>query len=190
MYDLILKNISKHITLTETEKKLFTSFLTVKKLRKRQYLLQAGDVCKVESFVNKGLLRAFSADDQGAERIVMFAPEDWWVSDLYSLLSETPSTLHIEALEDSEVICIEKSNLEKIYTEIPKFERFMRIAFQNAFVSQQRRIISAMSQTAEERYLAFIEKYPAIQQRVPQVMIASYLGVTPETLSRIRRTVR
>src|ERR1043165_4633082 len=148
MYEQILTNISKHITLTEGEKSAITSFLIVKKLRKHQYLLQAGDVCRFETFVNKGLLRAYNVDEQGTERIFMFAPEDWWISDLYSLLTETPSTLHIDALEDTEVICIEKPNLEKLYTQVPKFERFMRIAFQNAFVAQQRRILGAISQTA------------------------------------------
>ncbi|HWA34527.1 MAG TPA: Crp/Fnr family transcriptional regulator [Cyclobacteriaceae bacterium] len=190
MYEEILTNIAKHIALSDAEKSIFTSFLTVKKLRKHQYLLQAGDVCRFETFVNKGLLRAYNVDEDGTERIIMFAPEDWWISDLYSLLTETPSTLHIDALEDTEVACIEKPNLEKLYTEVPKFERFMRIAFQNAFVSQQRRILGAISQTAEERYLSFVEKYPALQQRIPQVQIASYLGITPETLSRVRKGIR
>ncbi len=190
MYEQILTNISKHITLTEGEKSVFTALLAIRKLRKNQYLLQAGDVCRVETFVNSGLLRAYNADENGTERIIMFAPEDWWISDLYSLLTETPSTLHIDALEDIEVVCIEKPNLEKLYAQLPKFERFMRIAFQNAFVSQQRRILGAISQSAEERYLSFIQKYPALQQRVPQVQIASYLGITPETLSRVRRGIR
>ncbi len=189
MYDLLLKNISRHIALSDAERDILFSFLTVRKLRKHQYLLQAGDVCRFETFVTKGLLRAYNVDDQGTERIIMFAPEDWWISDLYSLLTDTPSTLHIDALEDTEVVCIEKPNLEKLYTQVPKFERFMRIAFQNAFVSQQRRILGAISQTAEERYLSFIQKYPALQQRVPQVQIASYLGITPETLSRVRKSI-
>src|SRR4051812_34169153 len=190
MHELLLKNICKHITLSDDEKSTLTSFLFIKKLRKHQYHLQAGDVCRIETFVNKGLLRAYTVDENGTERIAMFAPEDWWISDLYSLLTDTPSTLNIDALEDSELVCIEKSNLEKLYLEVPKFERFMRIAFQNAFVSQQRRILGSISQTAEERYLAFIQKYPALQQRIPQVQIASFLGITPETLSRVRKAIR
>ena len=187
MFDLILKNISKHIKLTDKEIAFFTSVVISKKLRKRQYLLQAGDICRYEHFVTKGLLRAYNIDPDGNERIVMFAPEDWWISDLYSLLTETPSTLHIEALEDSEILCIEKPNLEKLYIGIPKFERFMRISFQNAFVSQQQRILSSISQSAEDRYASFISKYPALTQRIPQIQVASYLGITPETLSRIRK---
>jgi CRP-like cAMP-binding protein len=187
MFDLIFRNISKHIQLSEKEIGLFRSFLIVKKLRKKQYLLQAGDVCQFEHFVSSGLLRAYTLDALGAERVIMFAPEDWWLSDLYSLLTNTPSTLNIDALEDSEVVCIEKSNLENLYREVPKFERFMRISFQNAFVSQQQRILQSISQPAEDRYVAFIKKYPALQQRVPQLQIASYLGITPETLSRVRK---
>jgi CRP-like cAMP-binding protein len=190
MHELLLKNISKHIALSEGEKATLGSLLVIRKLRKHQYLLQAGDVCRMETFVTKGLLRAYTVDEQGTERIVIFAPEDWWISDLYSLLTETPSTMHIDALEDTELVCIEKPNLEKLYTEIPKFERFMRIAFQNAFVAQQRRILGSISQTAEDRYLSFIQKYPTLQQRITQVQIASYLGITPETLSRVRKTIR
>jgi CRP-like cAMP-binding protein len=190
MHDLILKNISRHISLSESEKSLFASFLTIRTLRKRQYLLQAGDICRFETFVTRGLLRAYTVDDTGVERVAMFASEDWWISDLYSLLTDTPSTMHIDALEDSELVCISKPDLDKIYAQVPKFERFMRIAFQNAFVAQQRRILASISQSAEERYLSFIEKYPALQQRIPQVQIASYLGIAPETLSRVRKTIR
>ncbi|HEV8511806.1 MAG TPA: Crp/Fnr family transcriptional regulator [Cyclobacteriaceae bacterium] len=127
MFDPILKNISRHIHLTDEEIKRFTSALKVKNLRKRQYLLQAGDVCRFENFVSKGLLRAYTIDDKGAEHILMLASEDWWISDLFSFLSDTPSAMHIDALEDSEIISIEKPDLEKLYIEIPKLERLMRL---------------------------------------------------------------
>jgi CRP-like cAMP-binding protein len=187
MTDLILKNVSQHISLTEEESKLFTSLLSIKRLRKRQYLLQAGDVCPTENFVACGLLRAYTVDEQNNEHVLMFAMEDWWISDLYSFLTNQPSSMNIEAMEDSEVICIEKQALESLYQQVPKFERLMRILFQNAFVAQQQRILSSISQTTEERYSAFIKKYPLLEQRVPQTQIASYLGMTPETLSRIRK---
>ena len=187
MFDPILNNISRHIHLTDEETKRFTSALKVKNLRKRQYLLQAGDVCRFENFVSKGLLRAYTIDDKGAEHTLMLASEDWWISDLFSFLSDTPSAMHIDALEDSEIISIEKPDLEKLYIEIPKLERLMRILFQKAFMAQQQRILASISQSAEERYTSFVKKYPSLEQRIPQTQIASYLGITPETLSRVRK---
>jgi CRP-like cAMP-binding protein len=187
MYDLILSNVTRHIQLTEGEKQFFVSLLKHRRLRKRQYLLQAGDVARHESFVIKGLLRAYTVDDKGQEHIAMFAMEDWWTSDLYSFLTETPATQNIDALEDSEVLSIEKPDLQRLYTEVPKFERFFRIMLQNAFVATQKRVIASISQSAEDQYLAFIKKYPSLEQRIPQHQIASFLGITPETISRIRR---
>jgi len=187
MFESILKNISRHIQLTESETAQFTAVLKIKNIRKRQYLLQAGDVCRFENFVSKGLLRAYTIDDKGAEHIIMLALEDWWISDLFSFLSDTPSNMHIDALEDSEIISIEKPDLERLYNEIPKLERLMRILFQKAFVAQQQRILASISQSAEERYTSFVKKYPSLEQRIPQTQIASYLGITPETLSRVRK---
>jgi CRP-like cAMP-binding protein len=186
MHNLILANISRHIQLTEEEAKFFTSLLKHRKLRKKQYLLQAGDISRYENFVIKGLLRAYTVDNKGQEHIAMFAMEDWWISDLYSFLTNTPATQHIDALEDCEVLSIEKSDLEKLYQQVPKFDRFFRIVLQNAFISSQRRILASISQSAEEQYLAFIKKYPSLEQRIPQHQIASFLGITPETISRIR----
>jgi CRP-like cAMP-binding protein len=186
-YELILKNISRHISLSPAEEKYFLTLLKPRTLRKRQYLLQAGDVCRYESFVTKGCFSAYTVDANGAEHIAMFAIEDWWISDLYSFLTGTPATQHVEALEESEVLQIEKNDLEKLYVEIPKFDRFMRILLQNAFVANQQRILASISQTAEEQYLGFIKKYPTLEQRIAQHQVASYLGITPETISRIRK---
>ncbi len=187
MYDVILKNISRHIQLLPEEEKLFISFLKQRKLKKKQYLQQAGEICRFENFVTKGLLRAYTVDDKGQEHIAMFAMEDWWISDLLSFLTNTPATQHIDALEDSEVLSIEKSDLEKLYSAVPKLERLFRVLLQNAFVSSQQRILGSISQSAEEQYLAFIGKYPSLEQRIPQIQIASFLGITPETISRIRK---
>jgi CRP-like cAMP-binding protein len=187
MYELILSSVSKYIQLTPEEVKFFTSLLRPKKIRKRQYLLQAGDISIFENFVNKGCLRAYTVDEQGQEHIAMFGIEGWWISDMYSFLTNTPATQNIDALEDSEVLSIEKSDLEKLYDHVPKFNRFFLKLLQNAFVAHQRRILAANSQTAEEQYLEFITRYPSLEQRVPQHQIASYLGMSPETISRIRR---
>ena len=187
MYDLIFQNISRHIDLTDEEKKYFIALLKPRKIRKKQCLLQAGEVSRFENFVTKGLLRAYTVDAKGHEHIAMFAMEGWWISDLYSFLTETPATQYIDALEDSEVLSIEKTDLEKLYIAVPKFDRLFRKLLQNAFVANQQRILAGISQTAEEQYLAFIKKYPTLEQRVPQHQIASFLGITPETISRIRR---
>ncbi|MCI0751390.1 MAG: Crp/Fnr family transcriptional regulator [Flammeovirgaceae bacterium] len=187
MYDLLFSNISKHIILDEREAAIVQSLFKPRVLRKRQYLLQAGDISRFENFVTKGLLRAYTVDRDGDEHIAMFAMEGWWISDMFSFLTETPATQHIDALEDSEVLHIEKPDLEKLYREVPKFDRFFRILLQNAFVANQQRVIASISETAEEQYLNFIRKYPTLEQRIPHHQIASYLGITPETISRIRK---
>jgi CRP-like cAMP-binding protein len=188
MYDLILTNVARHVQLTAREQEIFTGFLKSRKLRKKQYLLQAGDENHYENFVTKGLLRAYTIDEKGHEHIAMFGMEGWWISDLYSFLTNTPATQNIDALEESTVLSIEKKHLETLYQEVPKFDRFFRILLQNAFVANQQRILASISQTAEEQYLNFIKKYPGLEQRIPQHQIASYLGIAPETISRIRRS--
>jgi CRP-like cAMP-binding protein len=186
-YDAFLKYLTRFIQLTSEEVERLKPFLRHRNLRKRQYLLQAGDPCLNENFVIKGCLRAYEIDSSGVEHIAQFAIENWWISDLYSFLTHEPATLNIDALEDSEIVSIEKNDLERLYLEIPKLDRLFRILFQNAFVAHQRRILTKNSQTAEEQYLDFIGKYPNLEQRVPQHQIASYLGLTPETISRIRK---
>ncbi len=190
MYDLILANVGRHVALTEGERDFFISLLKHRTFRKRQYILQAGDVARYDNFVIRGLLRAYTVDANGEEHVAMFGMEDWWISDLYSFLTETPATQNIDALEDTEILSIEKSDLERLYREVPKFERFFRIMLQNAFIAHQKRIITNISQTAEERYLGFINRFPDLEQRIPQHQIASFLGIAPETISRIRRARR
>jgi CRP-like cAMP-binding protein len=150
-------------------------------------LLQQGEVSRSETFVTEGCLRAYYVNDKGEEHIAQFAVEDWWIGDLYSFLTNTPSTLHIEALEACELLQIDRPGLEDLYLKVPKLERFFRIIIQNAFIASQNRVLSSMSKTADERYQDFIRKYPNIEQRVSQYQVAAYLGVTPEFLSRIRK---
>ena len=187
MYDLLFRNITQHVLLTEGDRNKIKGAFRLRALRKRQYLLQAGDVARYENFICKGVLRAFTVDASGGEHIAMFGMENWWISDLYSFLTETPATQNIEALEDSELLQIEKNDLEALYKEVPQLNRFFRILLQNAFIANQQRALAAISQTAEQQYLAFLKKYPSLEQRVPQHQIASYLGIAPETISRIRR---
>ncbi|MFN8260190.1 MAG: Crp/Fnr family transcriptional regulator [Chitinophagales bacterium] len=184
---LLFKNLARFITLTREEEDYLISKLKVKKLRRKQYFLQEGDVCKSQGFVYKGCLRAFEVDAKGVEHVVLFTPEDWWVGDIYSFYTGEPTRLNIEALEDTELFVFDKNSLEDLYERIPKMERYFRLLLQNALISLNQRIISSMSKSAAERYCDFIHKYPQIEQRVPNHQIASYLGIKPESLSRIRK---
>jgi CRP-like cAMP-binding protein len=186
-FDLILQNITKYIPLDRTEADFFVSLLQSKTLKKRDYLLRQGDICKTENFIIKGCFRVYSIDENGVEHIVMFGMESWWISDLYSFLTQAPADYFIEALEDSEILQITRENLERLYEKVPKFERFFRIILQNAFITQQNRIKQNLSSSAEERYLYFIERYPQMAQRVSQKQVAAYLGITPVFLSMLRR---
>jgi len=186
MYDLILKNVSRFITLNADEEKYFTTFLKFKKLKKKQYLLQEGDISRNEYFVNKGCLRTYTIDEKGIEHIIQFAIEDWWTGDMYSFLTQTPARYNVDALEDSEVFCLEKNALEELYIKVPKFEKFFRHLLQNAFIALQERVAANLSQPADERYCSFITRYADMEKRLPLKQIASYLGITPESLSRIR----
>lgn len=186
---LILANVNRLISLSDDQQSLFLSLLKYKKLRKREYLLQADDVCRYEYFVIAGCLRSYYRDDTGAEHVVQFAIEDWWIGDMRSFITQTPAWLYIDALENTEVLMLSKDDLDKLYAVVPAFERYFRIRIQNALVSEQQRLGATLSKTAEERYLDFIQKYPFLEKRVPQLQIASYLGMTPEFLSKIRARI-
>jgi CRP-like cAMP-binding protein len=189
MYDLLYEKISEKITITNEEFEYCKTLFIPKKLRKRQYLLQEGDVCKYTAFVDKGLLRSYTVDDKGDEHILQFAMEGWWTSDLSSFLTEEPSLFNIEALEESQLLLITKPSWELLLQKIPAFERFFRILIQNNLIATQKRLIGSLSETAEEKYNKLVNTYPDCIQRVPQHMIASYLGITRETLSRLRKQI-
>lgn len=184
--DLILKNVARHIVLTDDETAFFLSLLEPKSLKRKKVYLEEGTVCKNSAFVLDGALKSFTVDKEGREHILSFAIRDWWISDLYSLLSQKPAILNIEAIADSEVLLLSRDHQQLLYEKVPKFERFFRIIVENSLVANQQRLIDNLSSTAEDRYLRFIEKYPIIPSCVPQHNIASYLGITPEFLSKIR----
>lgn len=186
----LLNYVATYIDLTKEEQEYFLSVITYRKYLRRQFVLQAGDVCRHETFVVRGCLRAYFVEPSGSFHIVQFAVENWWISDLGSLMGGAPAMLNIDALEETEVFQIEKSVLEDLYVRIPKFERMFRLMFAQAFIAHQSRIIDNLTKPALERYQAFIERYPNIWQRVPQTQIASYLGMTPEFLSQIRKNLR
>ncbi|RYZ22487.1 MAG: Crp/Fnr family transcriptional regulator [Chitinophagaceae bacterium] len=187
MFERILANVARRVELTPEEQQYFTSLLQVKKLRRKQFLLQEGDVARSEYFVNKGCLRAYVTDDRGAEHVLQFAIEDWWIGDMHSFITQTTARISVDALEDSEVFAISRAGWDELMERVPKFERFFRILLQGAFITLQNRVTAALSATAEQRYAEFQERYPQFEQRVAQHQVASYLGITPESLSRIRK---
>lgn len=185
--DLIIQNIARHIKLNEDEVMHFTSLLQHQQVKRKRFFLQEGEICRYSAFVTHGCLRGYSVDKDGFEHVLSFAPPGWWAADMYSLLSQKPGVLNIEALEDTDVLLLSKSNQERLYTDIPKFERFFRIITENSLVSYQQRLIDNLSLTAEERYHNFCSRYPTLINRLPKKQIASYIGVTPEFFSRMQR---
>ena len=155
-------------------------------LRKRQFLLQEGDVCKYQAFVEKGVLRSYRVDEKGTDHILQFALEGWWAADLSSYITGEASLFNIEALVDCELLLLSKPSWDTLMERLPKFEHYFRIIIQNHLVATQKRLIQSHTETAEEMYLKFVQAYPACIQRIPQHMIASYIGISRETLSRLR----
>lgn len=189
MYELFFQSFNNRIALTQKEEEIIQPYLMPKKIRKKQYLLQEGDTCKFIAFVEKGALREYSVDEKGNEHIIQFALEGWTISDLYSFLTGEPSTYNIDAIEDSELILISKAAHEELLLKVPKYETYTRLQITGAYIAMQKRLTSIIGSTIEERFTNFTALYPDIVQRVPQHMIASYMGLQPETLSRIRRKI-
>lgn len=187
LYENILKNVSKCITLTEEEIQTFTGLLTVRKVPKKTLLLQEGEVCQFEGYLQKGCVRIYYLDENGFEVTLAFAVEDWWISDIASFHYHTPSSLYMETLEDSELLVLTPETKEILLVDVPKFERVFRMLVQRRLTVLQNRLIHTMAKPAADRYLEFIALYPTISQRIPQYYIASYLGVSPEFVSIIRK---
>jgi CRP-like cAMP-binding protein len=185
----IIRNINRHIALDQEETDFFTSLLTPREIGRKEYLLRAGDIGKQMAFVDTGCLKVFSVSEDGIEHIVKFAPEDWWAVDIESFSLQLPSFYNIQAIEPSMTWQLSKDNYERLCLEVPKFERFFRILFQNSFIALQRRTQQGLSSSARERYRHFQEKYPNLEQRIAQKQIAAYLGITPEFLSMLRRQI-
>ena len=182
----LIDNIIKHVALTSQEQELFLSKTETHQYKAKTILLNAGEICKNSYFVNSGVLRSFNINDNIVEHVMSFACQGWWISDMYSLISQKPGNLFIEVIEDAEVVLLSKENQEQLHHDIPKLERFFRILTENALVANQQRIMDNLSLSAEERFEKFSKKYPSLIQQVPQKQIASFIGVTPEFFSKMK----
>jgi CRP-like cAMP-binding protein len=189
MTELLKQNINNHISLSEKEMEEFCNLFQQKEIKKKNFLLRKGEICKFEGFVTKGIFRVYHIDKNGAEQILYFAIENWWITDIDSFTNEKPSQLFIEALEDSEVLLISKKDKEFAYAHLSKIEKLFRVMTQKTHVALQRRMIDNLSKTADQRYLDFIERYPQLQQRLSNLQIAAYLGISHEFLSKIRNKI-
>ncbi len=189
MYDRYFQDFRKQVLLTEEEQELIKNYLTVKKIRKRQYLLQEGDVCKCVAFVEIGAMRLYRVNEDGSEHIVAFGLDGSFITDLYSFLTNEPSTYNIDAIEDSELVLITRSASDELRKISPKYQELIFQATSEAYIQLERRVTSTISLSLEERYKELTANYPDIIQRVPQHMIASYMGLNPETLSRVRKRI-
>lgn len=183
----LIAYFENHLPLSGEEKAVLEEVFKQRRVRRRQYLLQEGEVCTHNTFVVEGCFRMFMVDEKGKEHNLQFAVENWWIGDIGSFHSEAPSKLFIEALEHSVVLQIKKEDQLRLFVDFPKFNRIFRVFTENALVSAQRRILQNISSTAEERYLDFLKRHPDFFNRISNVQIASYLGVTPEFLSTIRK---
>ncbi|MDG5493026.1 Crp/Fnr family transcriptional regulator [Psychroserpens sp. SPM9] len=188
MKEQLINSISKHIKLSSEEENVIEDFWTKKILEKGDYLLRNGEICRTDNFVTNGVLKAFYINPQtGKEEILYFAIENWWATDIESFQKQKASIYNIQAIETTELLQINYHSFQKMLIKIPKLERFFRIILENYLGSLQKRLITNNTLDAEQRYFSFIENYSEIANKVPQYLIASYLGITPEFLSRIRK---
>jgi CRP/FNR family transcriptional regulator, anaerobic regulatory protein len=187
MFDKLRTYFEQSITLTDEQFALMQQCYIPRKMKRGEFLMRAGEVAQYGAFVARGCLRSYHIDEKGKEHILQFAPENWWISDMGSLLNQEPSLYFIDAVEDSDALLVDVPSLHNLIERIPQFAEHYRLGLQKHAAAKNRRIISSMSATAEERYQEFLQTYPSIALRVPQHMLASYLGITPETLSRVRK---
>jgi len=187
MHAEILKHVTSKIDLSKDEQREFVGILTEVKISKKEYLIEPGQPVDLEYYVVKGCLEAFYLDEDGNKHIIQFAVEDWWISDFEAFFGNNPAQLYVEAIEDSVLLGIHRDTLETLYKRIPKFERFFRIKTTKAFVALRSRILSSLQKSNKERYLEFCHTYPEIEKRVANYHIANYLGIKPESLSRLRK---
>lgn len=184
--DYIFSNISKHISLNDVEKEHVKSLLREEQGARKQFILRQGEPCNHIYFVNSGILRAYYSNPEGKESTIMFAVKDWWITDMYCFLNDLPAMVNIQVVENCTVLKLSKKNLDKLYADMPKFNKFFRIIMENAYCREQLRTIQNLSLSTKDRYEHFINKYPHIAGKITLKQTATYLGITPEFLSSIR----
>lgn len=189
MTEHLQKHIREYVDISDEKLEKYCSAFTLRKIKKKEFLLTEGSVCEFEGFIVKGCFKVFHTDRNADEQILYFGIENWWISDIDSFVNRIPSKLTIQALEDSEILLISKENKEKLYQEMPEVEKLMRLKFQRSIIALQRRILDNLSKSSEERYIEFLQDYPQTAHRLTNIQIAAYLGVTPESLSRVRRKI-
>lgn len=185
----IIDYFSNTLPLEEKEIEAVKKAFKLRKIKRRQFILHQGDICMMNTFVVEGCFRMYFVDENGKEHNIQFAVENWWIGDIGSFHSEEPSQLYIEALEHSIILQITKQDQLDLFVDYPKFNRIFRVFTENALVSYQKRVLQNISSTAEERYLDFMKRYPYFFNRISNAQIASFLGVTPEFLSTIRKRI-
>ncbi len=184
--ELLLQSIEKHVQLNAQEQHRILLAFTSQQLKKRDYFLRAGEVCKQVAFVLNGCLRSYAIDEQGFEHNLQFAPEGWWITDMNSIIHGAVARLNIDAIEDTQALLLSRDQQDRLLKEVPKMERFFRIISEKSMAGSHKRLIDQVSVNAQTRYLNFCEQYPGLIQRLPQKQIASYIGVTPEFLSKLK----
>ncbi len=184
---LLIDYFLTYLPFTEEEQQLIVSKTIIRNIKRRQMILQEGFVCKHYTFVVKGCFKMYGIDNKGTEHNIQFAAENDWITDIGSFHSSKPSKLFLEAIEPSVIIQIEKNDLYFLYLSIPKLDRIFKVIIENKYVELQNHVLQNISSTAQERYLTFLEQYPTLALRLPNTQIASYLGITPEFLSKIRK---
>ena len=183
--EFFLAHIRKQVVLSAEDAEILTGYFRSRKLKKKHFLVQEGDINQYSFFVVAGILRLYSIDPNGFEHIIQFGPAGWWINDMQSWLKQTPGNLYIDAIEDSEVLQVSKADIDTLYARIPALEKYFRLLAENAVAAYQQRFVSSLSQSAKDRYNSFCQLYPTLIQQLPQKHIASYIGVTPEFLSKM-----
>jgi len=183
----LLNHIRDKFPLTESEASSIAEIVTIRELKKKEMLIQPGNVSNCMNFISIGCLRAYYVDADGQEHTLQLGIENWWINDLYGYMKEQPSKMYLQSLENSVLVRIPKNELDSLYIKIPALSNFFREKIQGAYVTLQERTIESMTSDSFERYVHFRQQYRDIEQRVPQYIVASYLGITPEFLSHLRK---
>lgn len=182
----LIEYIKRYVAISQTEIDTFNSYLKPKKIKKKEFLLKEGQTCKSRYFITKGCIRLYYIDNKGNEQTIHFGIDNWWITDYESLINEVSSKLYIQAIENTELLELSQENFEKLCVDLPKTERFFRIIMEKTYIASQKRLEYMFSLSGEDLFNKFISANPEFTQRVPQYMIASYLGMTPEFVSKIR----